>query len=459
MYSSLFSLTVVLFLLYRYAIYPVFLSPLSKIPNAHFSVPFSSLWIQYKRRNGGTGIHAILPAHRRLGPVIRISLGELSVASLDGLRQIYGGGFEKTQWYADEFMNYKTPNLVSMLGSRPHSTQKRMLSHVYSKSYVQNSYDLQVLSNVLLFDRLLPLLQAAVDHGALVDIYELNQALGADFMSAYLFGLENCTDFIRDLSMRKKHLRNIRLKMKGLPGHDKATEELEAYVFSLCQVTENQLQIEEGSTRPVVYSQLSSHLSNRSPSQSNSIPSQPSLAVASEILDHLIAGEAAAKITLTYLFWELSRRPALQSALRNELLTLAPPPIYTSPQSDGAKRQMPNLQAIDGLPLLHAVLQETLRLYPLSMAPLPRVVPPGGTVIDGYTIPAETVVGTSAYCMHRNEEAWYNASEWRPERWLQEGGKGIDEGKRWFWAFGSGGRMCLGSHFTMCGVFCLSLYL
>jgi hypothetical protein len=391
--------------------------------------------------------------------VIRIGPDELSFASLDGLRQIYGGGFEKTQWYSDEFMNYKTPNLVSMLCNKPHSAQKRMLSHVYSKSYIQNSHDLQVLSSVLLFDRLLPLLQAVVDRGALVDIYELNQALGADFMSAYLFGLENGTDFTRDLSMRKKHLRNIRLKVKGLPGHVRATEELEACVFSLCQAAENWLQTKEGSTRPVVYSQHSSRLSDVSPSQPSSrlsagSSSQPSLVVASEMLDHLIAGEVAPRITLTYLFWELSRRPALQSALRNELLTLAPPLTYASPQSNSTRRQLPSPQAIDGLPLLHAVLQETLRLYPPSPALLPRIVPPGGAVIDGYAIPADTVVGTSAYCMHRNEQVWHDAGEWRPDRWLQEGGKGIGEGKRWFWAFGSGSRMCLGSHFTMCGMSC-----
>ena len=43
-----------------------------------------------------------------------------------------------------------------------------------------------------------------------------------------------------------------------------------------------------------------------------------------------------------------------------------------------------------------------------------------------------------------------------PERW--DCGDGDKEGKkreemnRWFWAFGSGGRMCLGSHFVLHGM-------
>jgi hypothetical protein len=61
---------------------------------------------------------------------------------------------------------------------------------------------------------------------------------------------------------------------------------------------------------------------------------------------------------------------------------------------------------------------------------------------------------------------------WKPERWigtadstneqpttLNEGGEGLENGKverdprRWFWAFGSGGRMCVGNHFALVGKF------
>ena len=47
--------------------------------------------------------------------------------------------------------------------------------------------------------------------------------------------------------------------------------------------------------------------------------------------------------------------------------------------------------------------------------------------------------------------------KWLPERWDAEGEK-REEMKRWFWAFSSGGRMCLGNHFALQGVCFLFLF-
>lgn len=89
--------------LYKFMIYPVFLSPLAKIPNAHASAGFSSawiFWIRYVRRE----IMAIHHAHQKLGPVIRLGPNEISVNCVKGgIQTIYSGGFEKGtpqgNWY------------------------------------------------------------------------------------------------------------------------------------------------------------------------------------------------------------------------------------------------------------------------------------------------------------------------------------------------------------------------
>lgn len=89
---------------YNFIVYPALISPLSRIPNAHWSAPISPLWILYKRfshaENG-----AMIEAHQRLGPYIRVAPNEVSVNDLDGVRTIYQGGFEKPIWYA-VFDNY-----------------------------------------------------------------------------------------------------------------------------------------------------------------------------------------------------------------------------------------------------------------------------------------------------------------------------------------------------------------
>lgn len=81
------------------------LSPLSQIPNAHFTTPYSNLWLFWHRAND-TEHKARHDAHKKYGPVIRIAPRELSINCLeDGVKTVYGGGFEKGEWYS-MFLNY-----------------------------------------------------------------------------------------------------------------------------------------------------------------------------------------------------------------------------------------------------------------------------------------------------------------------------------------------------------------
>ena len=98
------------------------------------------------------------------------------------------------------------PNMFSTAESKPHSIRKRMISHVYSKSYLQSSQELHDISQTLLYDRLLPILNAAAVSGEPVDVLELNYAAAMDFINAYLFGLQNGSNVLQDLPFRKNFL-------------------------------------------------------------------------------------------------------------------------------------------------------------------------------------------------------------------------------------------------------------
>ena len=94
-------------LVYTYILYPVFVSPLSKIPSAHRSCSFSSFLILWKRCWGGE-VEFIHDAHTKHGSIVRLGPNELSVNCVDGgLRTIYTGGFEKPDWYPNLFYNYE----------------------------------------------------------------------------------------------------------------------------------------------------------------------------------------------------------------------------------------------------------------------------------------------------------------------------------------------------------------
>lgn len=94
-----------LFLTYKYFLQPAFLSPLSRIPGAHFTSHFSTAWILWQRYRGREN-RAIHDAHKRLGPIVRLGSTELSVNSLDALKAIYSDDFDKDEFYSRAFDNY-----------------------------------------------------------------------------------------------------------------------------------------------------------------------------------------------------------------------------------------------------------------------------------------------------------------------------------------------------------------
>jgi hypothetical protein len=361
--------------------------------------------------------------------------------------------------------------MFSTVASTPHSIRKRMLSHVYSKSFLQSSPTLQGIANVLLNTRLFTILEGYAESGEEVNVLELNFASMMDFMNAYVYGLSASGNFLQDIPLRK-HFFDLYQSRKGhtfwpqeLPRLtaflgtlgirlvprwvDEANRELEQRCLDANRATASSTaSVERGSPDyPVVYSQLSTSLRN-SDRENLSGPSTPlELAIASELFDHRAAGHETAGITLTYLMHELSLQPALQALLRRELLTLEPSLAYPS---SGPSPSIPAPRDIDGLPLLHAVVTETLRLHAAIPGPQPRITPAGPCTLAGHAdIPPGTRVSAQAYTLHRNPRVFPEPEGWRPQRWLEASADERAEMMRWFWAFGSGGRMCIGSNFAM----------
>ncbi|MCJ1243926.1 hypothetical protein MMC30_001123 [Trapelia coarctata] len=262
---------------------------------------------------------------------------------------------------------------------------------------------------------------------------------------------------------------------------DAANREIERWCKQMCKMTEEwatdpEIKKLNFSPRqvPVVYNQIASSLAdaqyNSTTSNSRaafeSFPHPTDLTIASELLDQLAAGHETSGITLTYIMHELSKRLTLQALLRTELLTLSPslqfvptspalsapkPPLSPSPcRSHSLPEDLPSPRAVDALPLLHAIVMETLRLHAAIPGPQPRVTPSIPTTLAGYTdIPPHTRVSALPYTLHRNAAVFPEPNAWKPERWLDAGKEEKEEMMRWFWAFGSGGRMCVGRHFAV----------
>lgn len=148
--------------------------------------------------------------------------------------------------------------------------------------------------------------------------------------------------------------------------------------------------------------------------------------MAAECLDHMAAGIDTTGDVLCFLMWELSqpRSVKYQRLLREEF------------------RNNPNAP-FDELTLLDAVLNEGLRCFPAIPMSLPRYVPQGGRVIDGFSLPEKTVVSCQSFSVHRiNDDVFPDPDKFYPERWLET--EGDADRRRLQWAFSSGGRGCIG---------------
>lgn len=348
-----------------------------------------------------------------------------------------------------------------------------MLSNIYAKSTLQSSDTVAEISHILLDKRLTPRLRAIAEDGKAIEVYSIFSSFTMDAVAAYVFGLENGSDFIRQTEYAANFLKDYKARQihtfwpQELPNFTafmgtigllgmivpawvaKANRDIEAWIMSMCDRAEQSLAATESGKKtitspadhPTVYAQLRQSLQKEASKSDLDVPREQviqsnRLEMASEMLDHVLAGFDTSSITLTWLTWELSRAPNAQwqIRLREEIASL-----------QGSK----DAKQIDQLPVLNACLMETLRMHAAIPGNQPRMTPPSATLGPFSNLPAGIRVQSQAWSLHRNPEIYPDPDTWQPSRWLDADEAQLREMGKWFWAFGSGGRMCVGSNLAM----------
>lgn len=154
--------------------------------------------------------------------------------------------------------------------------------------------------------------------------------------------------------------------------------------------------------------------------------------VVTEAGNLIVAGSDTTGITLTYLVWAVLSQPQLQRELEREVQDL-------EADYDDA--------TLENLPLLNAVIKETLRLYGAAPGSLPRCVPEGGATLGGRFIPEGVTVSTQSWTIHRDANIFPNPDVFDASRWVKaEDTNGQPLSQMAFSPFGAGARTCLGIH-------------
>ncbi|KAJ6681070.1 CYTOCHROME P450 71B11-RELATED [Salix koriyanagi] len=150
------------------------------------------------------------------------------------------------------------------------------------------------------------------------------------------------------------------------------------------------------------------------------------------LMNIFIGGTNTSAGTLEWAMTALMKAPRVMNKVQREVRSLL------------GDRRLVKEDDLVRLPYLKAVVKETWRLYPVAPLLVPRETTQNCS-IDGYDIPARTLVFVNAWAIGRDPEAWEAPEEFYPERFFS---KSVDfKGQDYeLIPFGAGRRGCPGIH-------------
>ncbi|KAG0694815.1 cytochrome P450 [Suillus ampliporus] len=183
------------------------------------------------------------------------------------------------------------------------------------------------------------------------------------------------------------------------------------------------------------------------------------------------AGVDTTTAAVARALYMLAKHPRVQEQLRAEICDAvtsyeAADVDHLHAKYEGESARL-SYDALMSLPLLDAVVRETLRLYPslpvlsrrtTEAASVPLQFPvrsASGEEIDAIPVAKNQRLVVSLLAANHNQAVWgEDASEWKPERWLDSTQAGVKDGVRYTGVYSSmmtflaGNRACIGFKFA-----------
>jgi cytochrome P450 len=151
-----------------------------------------------------------------------------------------------------------------------------------------------------------------------------------------------------------------------------------------------------------------------------------------EVVTIFFAGHETTAATLSWAFYLLSQHPQVEERLRAEVRSAL----------QGAA---PTLADLPRLVYLQQVINEVLRLYPAAYLFAREAIVED--VLDGYTIPANTLIFISPFVGHRDPKYWPDPEHFDPERFTPQ--QVASRPRHVYYPFGEGPHVCIGNNFAV----------
>ncbi|KAI0474770.1 cytochrome protein [Xylaria cf. heliscus] len=411
------------------AVYNLYFHPLAKFPGPFWGRV--SLFWRFWHTMGGRAHRAIETQHQKYGSVFRVSPNELSFASVDSWKTIYGypppgqPHVVKGEFYDIYGAGFKTGCIGSERDPQQHALKKKNLSAAFStkalnaqEALVQKCWD-QFVQKIGPLSRATP---------AGIDIVKWFEMVTFDILGEMAFG-EKKHHFWLDLIL--DHLQEITLvdnlrRFKFLATLGKwIVPSLTVRVrekhtgYSRAKV---QKRLDTENTRHDFFTNLVSLV------KSGQVSREEMTAHASTLI---IAGGETTAHTLSSIVFYVLTTPGSAEKLWSEIRAR-----YNSYDEIDATSALQ-------LPYLQAVIQEALRIHPSGAQGFPRNSP--GIVIDGHFVPPGTEVYTSAWTVVHDPANFHEPYAFKPERWIDPECTDIKEASQ---PFSLGYRACIGRNFA-----------
>lgn len=337
----------------------------------------TSKWILFVDLSGNRAltVHAL---HRKYGPVVRLAPNELSFAQKDAVKPIYGIG--ATVIKSPVYDNFGRRGMFQMQDPHEHRERQRRVSHIFSAGTLQ---------------QMEPLIRGVVDKtveamekgaGGVADAMHWCRMMALDVAGEVLMGRsfgafegeETAPLYIHNLddAFFAWALEGVApsfywmlqwLPMKRLQAFLGAGDYI--YRYGRNAVHDYLNRHGRTSNRRTLLTKL---ITGNTEAKTEPLPDEE---IITEVSNLTFAAVDTTGTTAAYALYRLACHPEWQDKLREEIRA-----------SRVAEDDFP-IAAVQALPVLNAILTETLRLHPVAPGALPRMTA-APTQIGGLLVPA-----------------------------------------------------------------------
>ncbi|EKG18424.1 Cytochrome P450 [Macrophomina phaseolina MS6] len=394
-------------------IYRAFFHRLRRFPGP-FAAKLSKLWSVYQSSKDFKYNLLLEDLHKKYGDVVRTGPRELSVARASALPQVTS--CRKTIFYAHTDWKQARLGMLETRDLEDHRKRRRPWEMALGMKEIAG-YDRDIQSAIGLF-----LDQIACEPGQRINITDWSAMLAYDLMGVVGFG----KDFgsIRS-GKQSPAIDALRSAMRALgvlfpvpwlinilghiPGAEGGLQPFAQYCRDVVAEKRKACCCKMSVVRPKdVISWLIRAFEEGGPSGA---PTKEALDEDARAL--VIAGAETTYVTLVNAFYYLAAHPSVYANLQREVDAACP----------GGEASFTH-DRVKNLPLLDAVINETLRLKPPVPLGQPRLTPPEGLRIDDdLFIPGDVHVSMPQWVIQRDERSYERPEEFVPERWVAGGEK------------------------------------